>query len=70
MKVKKVTNRIKDLRYNNGDMSQQALADLVGCSRQTINALENNRYSPSYVLVKKIAIVFSVSTDDVLQIKF
>ncbi|MDD4244175.1 MAG: helix-turn-helix domain-containing protein [Bacilli bacterium] len=34
-------------------MSQQELADLVGCSRQTINALENNRYSPSYILEKK-----------------
>jgi len=70
MKIKKVSNNIKDLRYKNGDMSQQELADLVGCSRQTINALEKNRYSPSYVLVKRIAVVFNVNTDDVLQIEF
>jgi putative transcriptional regulator len=70
MKVKKVLNNIKNLRYNNGDMTQQELADLVGCSRQTINALEKNRYSPSYVLVKRIAVVFKVNTDDVLQIEF
>jgi putative transcriptional regulator len=70
MKVKKVSNNIKNLRYQNGDMSQQELAELVGCSRQTINALENNRYSPSYVLVKRIAVVFKVSTDDILQIEF
>jgi len=70
MKVKRVTNNIKDLRYINGDMSQQTLADLVGCSRQTINALEKNRYSPSHILVRKIATVFKVNTDDILQIEF
>ncbi|MBN2604542.1 MAG: helix-turn-helix transcriptional regulator [Bacilli bacterium] len=70
MIVKKVSNNIKNLRYNNGDMSQQELAERVGCSRQTINALENNKYSPSYVLVKRIAVVFNVSTDEILQIEF
>ena len=70
MKVDKVTNNIRDLRYNKDNMSQQQLADFVGCSRQTINALEKNRYSPSFVLVKKIANVLGVSIDDVLNVSF
>ncbi len=68
MKINSISNNIKDLRYKNGNMSQQQLADLVGCSRQTINALEKDRYSPSFLLVKKIALVFKVSIDDVIQI--
>ena len=70
MKVKEVTNNIRDLRYNTDNMSQQQLSELVGCSRQTINSLEKNRYSPSFVLVKKIAIVFNVSINDVIEIEF
>ncbi|HHU23756.1 MAG TPA: helix-turn-helix domain-containing protein [Acholeplasmataceae bacterium] len=53
MIIEQVSNRIKNLRFQKNNMSQQELADLVGCSRQTINALENNRYSPSYILEKK-----------------
>lgn len=53
MIIEQVSNRIKNLRFQKNNMSQQELADLVGCSRQTINALENNRYSLSYILEKK-----------------
>ena len=70
MKIKKIFNNIRDLRYNADNMSQQQLSELVGCSRQTINALENNRYSPSFVLVNKIAVVFNVSIDKVIEIEF
>ena len=49
-------------------MSQQKLAELVGCSRQTINSLESDKYSPSLLLVKKIATVFHVSVEEVVQI--
>ncbi len=68
MEIKEVTNNIKDLRYKKDNMSQQLLSDKVGCSRQTINALEKNRYSPSLVLVKKIATIFNVSIEDVIQV--
>ncbi len=70
MEIKTVTNYIKDLRYQNNQMSQQELADTVGCTRQTIIALEQNRYSPSFVLVSKIAKVFNVSVDHVLRIDY
>ena len=69
MKIKQVTNNIKELRFENDNMSQQLLADLVGCSRQTINVLEKNKYSPSFVLIKKIAKVFNVDVEEVIQIE-
>lgn len=69
MKIKNVTNAIKELRFKNDDMSQQKLADLVGCSRQTIHVLEKNKYSPSFVLVKKISKVFNVTVDEVMQVE-
>lgn len=69
MKIKKVTNNIKELRFEKNNMSQQLLADLVGCSRQTINVLEKNKYSPSFVLIKKIAKVFNVDVEEVIQVE-
>lgn len=44
---------IKELR-NEAGLSQQKLGDLVGVTRQTINALENARYNPSLLLAYKI----------------
>lgn len=47
-------NNIKHLRQIN-DITQEALANLTNCTRQTINAIEKNKYSPSLVLGFKIA---------------
>ena len=46
-------NNIRNLRHKKG-LTQQKLADLVGVTRQTINALENTRYNPSLMLAYKI----------------
>ena len=70
MKIKQVQNNVRDLRYRKNQMSQQDLADLVGCTRQTIISIEQNKYSPSFVLVKRIAHVFGVTPDEVIQIEF
>ena len=43
----RVRNRIRELRFAHGEMTQQGLATAVGCSRQTIVLLEQGRYSPS-----------------------
>lgn len=69
MKIKQVSNTIKDYRYQH-QISQETLANLVGCTRQTIIALEQNKYSPSFVLVAKIASVFNIPVQDVIQITF
>ena len=59
-------NRLKVLRAER-DWSQQDLADKLGVSRQTINAIEQGRYSPSLEVAFQIARVFKVPLDEVFQ---
>ena len=61
------SNQIRRLRFENGEMTQQQLAETVGVTRQTIIAMEANRYSPSLTLAFKIARAFGVSVEDVFQ---
>jgi len=54
----KVENRVRELRASGPGMTQQALAEAVGVSRQTIIAIEQGRYSPSLEVALKIAAAF------------
>ena len=62
-----ITNEIRALRERHGGMSQQELADQVGVTRQTINAMEGNKYSPSLEVAFRIARVFGVPLEKVFQ---
>jgi putative transcriptional regulator len=62
-----VTNRIRSLRFDADEMSQGALAERVGVTRQTVNAIEQGKYSPSLEVAFKIARVFGVALDEVFQ---
>lgn len=62
-----VTNQIRVLRFVTGEMTQLELADKVGVTRQTINAIEGNKYSPSLDLAFRIARVFNVPLEQVFQ---
>jgi len=62
-----LSNRIRRLRFENGEMTQQELADKVGVTRQTIIAIEAGKYAPSLPLAFRIARVFGVSVEDVFQ---
>jgi putative transcriptional regulator len=62
-----ISNNIRKLRFENDEMTQQALADAVGVTRQTVFAIEKSKYSPSLEVAFKIADVFSVSLDKVFQ---
>ena len=62
-----VTNEIRSLRFHQGEMTQQELADRVGVTRQTINAIEGNKYSPSLEVAFLIARVFGVPLERVFQ---
>ena len=53
-----IHNRIREFRFKNGEMTQQALADGVGITRQTVIALEKEKYYPSLELAFQIARVF------------
>ncbi len=60
-----MTNRIKELRAEGGGMTQQELADRVGVTRQTVNAIEANKYSPSLEVAFLIANSLQVQLEDV-----
>ncbi len=60
-----LTNRIKECRVNEAGMTQQQLADHVGVTRQTINAIEANKYSPSLEVAFLIARALNSGVEDV-----
>lgn len=62
-----VTNTIRTLRFQHGEMTQQELADRIGLTRQTVIAIEQGRYSPSLEAAFRIARVFGVPLDQVFQ---
>lgn len=62
-----IQNRIRELRFDRDEMTQQALADRIGVTRQTVNAIELGKYSPSLEVAFRIAAVFGVSLDEVFQ---
>ena len=64
-----VSNTIRKLRFNHGEMTQQELADKVGVTRQTIMAIENAKYSPSLELAFRIAFVFGVPLEEVFTFR-
>ena len=55
-----IQNTIRTLRFFKGEMTQQALADEVGVTRQTIVAIEKGKYSPTLELAFRIAHVLSL----------
>jgi len=59
---------IRKLRFEQSEMTQQELADLCGCTRQTIIAHEQEKYVPSLILAIKIARVFGKTVNDVFQL--
>ena len=63
----KINNRIRRLRFDHDEMTQEELANRVGCTRQTIIALEQGKYLPSLELAFKIARTFGVAVEDVFQ---
>jgi putative transcriptional regulator len=62
-----LTNQIRKLRFEHGEMTQQAVAERVGVTRQTIIALEAGKYVPSLLLAFRLARVFGVSIEGVFQ---
>ncbi len=67
MSSNNLTNQVRRLRFENGELTQQQLADRVGVTRQTIIAIESGKYAPSLPLAFKIAQTFGVSIENVFQ---
>ncbi len=64
-----IANHIRRFRFERGEMTQEALAQACGVTRQTIIALEAGRYAPSLELAFRIARTFGVSVEDVFHWK-
>jgi putative transcriptional regulator len=64
-----IDNTIRKLRFELGEMTQQALADACGITRQTVIALEAGKYAPSLELAFRIAHAFGVGVEDVFRWK-
>lgn len=62
-----ISNQIRRLRSEHGEMTQQELADRIGVTRQTVNAIELAKYSPSLEVAFRIAAVFEIPLEDVFQ---
>jgi putative transcriptional regulator len=63
----KIKNRIRRLRFDQDEMTQQELANRTGCTRQTIIAVEQGKYVPSLDLAFRIARAFKVPLEEVFQ---
>jgi putative transcriptional regulator len=63
-----VLNRVKELRNARG-WTQEQLANAVGVSRQSINSIERDRYTPSLLLALTFAKVFGCSTDQIFTLE-
>lgn len=67
MQKYQVRNNIRKLRFNNGEITQEQLAEKVGVTRQTIIAIEGGKYAPSLELAFKIALAFDVPIGEVFS---
>jgi putative transcriptional regulator len=66
----RINNHIRTLRFHHDEMTQQALADKAGVTRQTIIALEQGKYSPSLELAFRIAHVFGVPLEELFSYEY
>jgi putative transcriptional regulator len=64
-----MSNRIRALRFENGEMSQSELGRRIGLTRQTLAAIEAGKYSPSLEAAFRIAEAFKVDLQQVFQWK-
>lgn len=65
--TRRLTNRLRELRQACGGITQQDLADRVGITRQTVNAIEGNKYSPSLEVAFMIAQALDVRLEDIFS---
>lgn len=62
-----IRNHIRKLRFEHGELTQQALAERVGVTRQTLIAIEAAKYSPTLELAFRIAAVFGKPLEEVFE---
>ncbi len=65
--TRKLSNKLRALRQSHGGLTQQELANMVGVTRQTVIAIEANKYSPSLEVAFMISVALGVRIDDVFS---
>lgn len=63
----RISNEVRRLRFHADAMTQQELADFIGVTRQTVVAIEGDKYSPSLEVAFRIANLFDVPLDEVFH---
>ena len=63
-----IKNNLRQVRRARSEYTQQDLADISGCTRQTIIALEQNKYNPSLVLALKISAALNAKVEDIFYL--
>ena len=63
----RITNNVRTLRFHRSEMTQQELAEKVGVTRQTVIAIEGDKYSPSLEVAFRIAHAFGVPLEEVFH---
>lgn len=66
----KLSNEIREFRFKSGEMTQKQLAERVGVSRQTMNAIENCRHAPTVDVAIRIADVFRITVDQLFDLDY
>ena len=64
-----IGNDVRRLRFEHGEMTQQQLAERIGCTRQTVIMLEQGRYVPSLALALRIAQVFGEPVENIFRLE-
>ena len=64
-----ISNKVYELRFK-ASITQEALADAIGVTRQTIIAIEKGNYTPSVILALKIAKFFKKPLEQIFSIKY
>ena len=63
-----IRNNIRALRFAHGQLTQQGLAERIGCTRQTVIMLEQGRYVPSLALALRIASLFGKTVEEIFTL--
>ena len=63
-----LANRLRQYRFEYGEITQQELASAVGVTRVTIHSVETGKFVPSTVLALKLARFFDVGVDDLFYL--
>jgi len=64
----KLENNLKRCRFERGDMTQEALAQAIGVTRQTIISIEKSRFIPSTLLALKLAAFFNMPVEEIFYL--